>query len=248
MSWPWSTIGLTEQATPTEIRAALENWRSHQSPEEDSADHEHIERAFEAALELAQQRDPSHLHHSQFPNAWADNDQAPPPQLPALRPEHPPQSDAETLASTLQELVRQSPDFEAFAIALARIPAWRNAETRRGADAQLREWLVDGSGLTPLQVVRLARAFSWTPESSPLQVPERDLDWRRVVSQAYNIVAPPDPAYTGSIGRGFLIAGGVAAVGLSLLLLPRVMSGGVRLLIPVAFAALCAWLLIRWRK
>lgn len=248
MSWPWSTIGLSEHATPAEIRAARENWRSHQSPAEDSAEHEHIERAFEAALELAQQRDPSHLHHSQFPDPWADGDRTSPPQLPALRPEHPPLSDAETLTNTLKDLVHQAPDFEAFAIALGRIPAWRDAETRLGADAHLREWLVAGSGLTPLQVVRLARAFGWTPESPPLQAPERDLDWRRVVSQAYNIVAPPDAAFTGSIGRGFLIAGGVAAVGLSLLLLPRVMSGGVRLLIPVAFAALCAWLLIRWRK
>ena len=51
---------------------------------------------------------------------------------------------------------------------------------------------------------------------SALQSPERDLDWRRVVKQAYDVVAPPDPAYTGSIGRGFLVVGAVTGVGLAL--------------------------------
>lgn len=248
MSWPWSTIGLPEHATPAEIRAAEQNWRRHHADTQDPAERAKIEWAFELALQAAEQRDPSHLHHSGYPDPWVDSAQQTPAQLPALNPEHPPLACADVLATTILGLVRQSPDFDAFVVALARVHAWRDDQARSGADRNLRDWLVDGGQLNPLQVVRLARIFNWTPESTPLQEPVQDLDWRRIVSEAYHIVAPPDPGYTGSIGRGFLVAGGVAAVALTLLLLPRVMAGGIRILIPVALAALCAWLLIRWRR
>ncbi len=249
MSWPWSTIGLPEQSTPAEIRAARQSWLEQQGPDSDPDQRKHIERAFDLALEIAEQRDPSHLHHSEFPDPWKDSDAPAQDQLPALRPEHPPLPSADMLATTVLGLVRQAPDFDAFAAALSRVHAWRDDQTRRGADGYLRDWLVDGGQLSPIQIVRLARAFDWTPDSEPLQDEQvRDMDWRRIVSHAHHIVAPPDPAYTGSIGRGFLMAGGIAAVALMLLLLPRVMAGGVRILIPIAFAALCAWLLIRWRR
>jgi hypothetical protein len=251
MSWPWTTISLPEDSTPAEIRAAHAAWRSRREGARPDPSDPEIDRAFIVALEMAEERDPSHLDPSQYPNPWrATDEHAAPgaPQAPALRPEHPPVPSADVLATTLLGMVRQAPDFEAFTTALARVQAWRDFDTRVGADRQLRDWLTDGGELTPLQVVRLARVFDWQPTSAALQSPERDLDWRRLVKQAYDIVAPPDPAYTGSIGRSFLVVGAVAGVGLALLLLPRVMSGSLRILIPVALAALCAWALIRWRR
>jgi hypothetical protein len=152
------------------------------------------------------------------------------------------------LATTILGLVRQAPDFADFATALGRVRAWGDAATREGADRYLRDWMVDGGQLTPLQVVRLARAFDWQPESPPLQDADRDQYWRQIVRQAHAIVSPPDPAYTGSIGRAFLVVGAVAGLGLAALLLPRVMAGGLRILIPVALAAIAAWVLIRWRR
>ena len=121
MSWPWSTIGLPEQSTPAEIRAARESWLAQQGAESDPDERKHIERAFHLALEIAEQRDPSHLHHSEFPDPWKDSDAASPGQLPALRPEHPPLPSADMLATTVLGLVRQSPDFDAFAAALSRV-------------------------------------------------------------------------------------------------------------------------------
>jgi hypothetical protein len=247
MSWPWSTIGLPDDATPAEIRSAHQSWRE-QNSAADSAAAAAIDRAFSVALEMAEERDPSHLHHSQFPDPWSDRDAANSATLPALRPDHPPQASADVLATALLGLARQAPDFEAFTVALSRLHAWRDAATRRGADGNLREWLVDGGDLPPLHVVRLSRVFDWTPSSPALQTPERDLEWRRLVKYAFDQVAPPDPAYTGSVGRGFLLVGTVAGIGLALLLLPRILAGGVRLLIPIVFAAACAWLLIRWRR
>lgn len=249
MSWPWSTISLPEDSTPAEIRAAHAAWRSRREGARPDPSDAEIDRAFLVALEMAEQRDPSHLDPSQYPDPWRDGEQSPAaPAEPALHPEHPPQADADILATTLLGMVRQAADFEDFTRALARVPAWRNGETRDAADRHLRDWLADGGQLAPLQVVRLARVFDWQPTTPALQSPDRDLDWRRVVKQAYDIVAPPDPVYTGSIGRGFLIAGAVAGVGLALLLLPRILSGGLRILIPVALAALCAWALIRWKR
>jgi hypothetical protein len=249
MSWPWTTISLPEDSTPAEIRAAHEAWRTRREGARPDPSDAEIDRAFSVALEMAEERDPSHLHPSQYPDPWRPADApAEASALPALRPEHPPRPSADVLATTLLGMVRQAPDFEAFTTALARVHAWRDADARSGADLYLRDWLVDGGELTPLQVVRLARAFDWQPTTPALQSPERDLDWRRVIKQAYDIVAPPDPAYTGSIGRSFLVVGAVAGVGLALLLLPRVMSGGLRILIPVALAALCAWALIRWKR
>lgn len=251
MSWPWSTIGLPADATPTEIRAAFERWRrdlDEGKVQGSARETFEIERAFETALQLAEERDPSHLDAGQYPDPWRDADAPVAAQPPALQPEHPPLASADVLATTILGLVQQSPDFDAFASALARVRAFADPATREGADRYLRDWLVDGGRLTPLQVVRLARVFDWQPESKPLQDPDRDFDWRGIVRSAHAIVAPPDPAYTGSIGRMFLLVGGVAGVLLALLLLPRVMAGGARILIPVAFAALCAWLLIRWRR
>ncbi len=248
MSWPWTTISLPEDSTPAEIRAAHQAWRARREGARPDPSDQEIDRAFMVALEMAEERDPSHLDPSQYPDPWRDAAAADAPAEPALRPEHPPLPSADVLATTLLGMVRQAPDFEAFTTALARVQAWRDGETRTGADRHLREWLVDGGELTPLQVVRLARVFDWQPTSPALQAPDRDLDWRRVVKQAYDVVAPPDPAYTGSIGRTFLVVGGVAGVALALLLLPRVMSGSLRILIPVALAALCAWALIRWKR
>lgn len=249
MSWPWTTISLPEDSTPAEIRAAHEAWRARREGARPDPSDPEIDRAFIVALEMAEERDPSHLHPSQYPDPWRAADATPDTTSePALRPEHPPRQSADVLATTLLGMVRQAPDFAAFTTALARVNGWRDADARNGADRYLREWLVDGGELAPLHVVRLARVFDWQPTSPALQSPERDLDWRRVVKQAYDIVAPPDPAYTGAIGRYFLIAGAVAGGGLALLLLPRIMSGGLRILIPVAIAALCAWALIRWKR
>ena len=251
MSWPWSTIGLPDDATPAEIRAAFEAWKKKLEAGEvtgSARDTFEIERAFETAIELAEERDPSHLDASQFPAPWRDANAPTPDQPPALRPEHPPLPSADVLATTILGLVRQAPDFADFATALGRVRAWADAATREGADRYLRDWMVDGGQLTPLQVVRLTRAFDWQPDTPPLQDADRDQYWRQIVRQAHAIVSPPDPAYTGSIGRAFLVVGAVAGLGLAALLLPRVMAGGLRILIPVALAALCAWALIKWRR
>ena len=248
MSWPWSTISLPADSTPAEIRAAHEAWRARREGARPDPSDAEIDRAYVMALEMAQQRDPSHLHHSQYPDPWRNADAAESAAVPALDPAHPPLPTADVLATTILGLVRQAPDFEAFTAALIRVHAWSDSAARNGADCQLRDWLVDGGQLSPLQVVRLARIFDWQPTSLALQPPERDLDWRRVVKQAYDVVAPPDPAYTGAIGRYFLIAGAIAGGGLALLLLPRIMSGGLRILIPVVLAAVCAWALIRWKR
>ena len=61
-------------------------------------------------------------------------------------------------------------------------------------------------------------------------------------------MAPPPPEATAALGRTFLIVGGVAGVGLMLLLAPKILGGGLRLLIPLAIAGLAAWVLIRWAK
>ena len=248
MSWPWSTISLPEDSTPAEIRAAHEAWRARREGARPDPSDAQIDRAYVMALEMAQQRDPSHLHPSQYPDPWRSADAPETPGVPALDPAHPPVPSADVLATTILGLVRQAPDFEAFTTALIRVHAWGDADARTGADRQLRDWLVDDGQLSPLQVVRLARVFDWNPTSPALQAPERDLDWRRVVKLAYDVVAPPDPAYTGAIGRYFLIAGAIAGGGLALLLLPRIMSGGLRILIPVVLAAVCAWVLIRWKR
>ncbi|GEM_PF-1628018 len=252
MSWPWTTIGLPEDATPTEIRTAFDAWKQLLAEGKvagSARDSFEIERAFEVALEMAEQRDPSHLHHSQFPDAWRKPDATPSNAPIALNPEHPPLPSADVLATSLLGLIKQSADFSDLTAALARIRGWQDSDARNGADRFLREWLVDGGELTPIQVVRLARIFDWQPSSPTLQSPERDLDWRRVVKAAYDIIAPPDPAYTGAIGRGFLMVAAVAGIGLAALLLPRIMGGGgLRILIPVVFAAACVWLLIRWRR
>ncbi|MBK8070133.1 MAG: hypothetical protein IPK27_21730 [Rhodanobacteraceae bacterium] len=251
MSWPWSTIGLASDATPAEIRAAFEAWKRKLDAGEvpgSARDTFEIERAFETAIELAEERDPSHLDASQYPDPWRDPDAPPAAQPPALRPEHPPLASADVLATTVLGLVRQAADFNDFATALGRVRAFADPATREGADRYLRDWMVDGGQLSPLQVVRLARAFGWEPESPPLQPHDRDSQWRQIVHQAYAIVSPPDPAYTGSIGRAFLVVGAVAGLGLAALLMPRVMAGGLRILIPVALAAICAWALIKWRR
>lgn len=251
MSWPWSTIGLPADATPTEVRAAFERWKAELDAgkvQGSARETFEIERAFETALQLAEERDPSHLDASQYPDPWRDAGAAPPERQPALQPEHPPLPSADVLATTVLGLVRQSADFNDFAAALARVRAFGDAATREGADRYLRDWLVDGGQLTPLQVVRLARAFDWQPDSPPLQGGDRDEYWRSIVRQAHAIVSPPDPAYTGNIGRVFLIIGAVAGVLLAALLLPRVMAGGLRILIPVVLAAIAAWVLIKWKR
>lgn len=248
MSWPWSTISLPEDSTPAEIRAAHQAWRERREGARPDPSDAQIDRAYVVALELAEQRDPSHLHPSQYPDPWRNADAEIPAGVPAVDPAHPPLPSADVLATTILGLVRQEPDFAAFTTALCRIHAWGDPHARSGADRQLRDWLVDGGQLSPLQIVRLARVFDWQPGSASLQSPEQDLDWRRLVKQAYDVVAPPDRAYTGAIGRYFLIAGAIAGGGLALLLLPRVMAGGLRILIPVALAAVCAWALIRWKR
>lgn len=251
MSWPWSTIGLPDDATPAEIRAAFEAWKRKLEAGEvagSARDTFEIERAFETAIELAGERDPSHLDASQYPDPWRDPDAPSAAQPPALRPEHPPLASADVLATTILGLVRQSADFDDFAAALGRVRAFDDAATREGADRCLRDWLVDGGSLTPLQVVRLARVFGWQPETAPLQEVDRDDVWRSLVRQAHAIVSPPDPEYTEHIGRTFLIVGAVAAVLLAALLLPRVLASGLRILVPIVLAGIAAWVLIQWRR
>lgn len=251
MSWPWSTIGLPADASMTEIRAAFERWKrdlDEGKVQGSARETFEIERAFETALQLAEERDPSHLDASRYPDPWRDRDVPAAARPPALQAEHPPLASADVLATTIFGLVRQSADFEVFAAALGRVRAFADPATREGADRTLREWLVDDGQLSPLQVVRLARAFGWQPDSPPLQVPERDQQWRSLVHRAHAIVSPPDPVYTNSIGRAFLAVGVVAGIGLAALLLPRVLAGGLRILIPVVLAAICAWVLIKWKR
>ena len=57
MSWPWSTIGLPDDATPAEIRAAFDAWKKKLDAGEvtgSARDTFEIERAFETAIELAE--------------------------------------------------------------------------------------------------------------------------------------------------------------------------------------------------
>ena len=56
MSWPWSTIGLPDDATPAAIRAAFDAWKKKLDAGEvtgSARDTFEIERAFETAIELA---------------------------------------------------------------------------------------------------------------------------------------------------------------------------------------------------
>ena len=248
MSWPWSTIGLSDDASPSEIRAALARWRGRQDGTDDAEHRALIERAFDAALLIADERDPSYLQPgSEYPNPWRDKDASagtpPKPQL-----EHPLVPSADVLATSLLGLVRTAPDFDALAVAMTPLRAWRDPSVRAGADRYLRDWLADGGQLQPAQVVRLARLFDWNPQTAAVQEPDRDAAWRHIVSSAYAIVAPPDPAYTNAMGRGFLVVGAVAAIGLAVVILPRILAGGARLLLPILFAAGCAYFFIRWRK
>ncbi len=248
MSWPWSTIGLPDDATPSEIRAAHATWRARTDAAMDGEHRALIDRAFDAALAIAEERDPSYLEPgSDYPNPWRDAD-APAGRAPAPQLEHPPVPSADVLATSLLGLVRTAPDFDALAVAMTPLRAWRDAQARTGADKYLREWLVDGGQLQPAQVVRLARLFDWNPQTAAVQERERDAEWRHIVSSAYAIVAPPDPAYTNAMGKSFLVVGAVAAIGLALFMLPRILAGGGKLLLPILLAAGCAYFFIRWRK
>jgi len=246
MSWPWSTIGLPEDATPIEIRGAYGKWQ--ESVGDQKTDDERlIERAFEAALQLADERDPSFLPPgSDYPNPWRDPDA--PETLPVPHPAHPPVASADMLATALLGLARSSPDFDALCTGVGNLRAWRDAHARNGADLVLREWLIDNNDLDAAKVVRLARLFDWNPQTPSIQDADRDAQWRQLISAAYAQIAPPDAGFTHSMGRGFLMVGAIAAVGLALVILPRIMAGGGRLLIPLLFAGACAYFLIRWKR
>ena len=246
MSWPWSTIGLPEDATPSEIRSAYKNWQERPA-EQKTDDDTLIQRAFEAAQQMAEDRDPSFLPPgSDYPNPWRDPDVQ--QNLPATQPAHPPVASGDMLATSLLGLARTSADFTALCDAVGNLRAWRDAHARNGADLILREWLIDNNDLNAAQIVRLARLFDWNPQTPSIQDSERDAQWRDLVGNAYAAMAPPDPQFTNSMGRGFLMVGAVAAVGLSLLILPRILAGGGRLLIPLLFAGACAYFLIRWKR
>lgn len=250
MSWPWSTIGLPPDATLTEVESAYQRWRQNARRVDDPQDYERMERAFAAAMDSAGERDPSYLPHgSQYPDPWRDGN-AEPGTMPAPTDsiEHKPVPSADVLATSILGLIRQCPDWDALVVAMTPVRGWRDAQAREGADRYLRDWLVDGGQLSANQVVRLARLYDWTPETQPLQDPERDTVWRHIVKTAYAEVAPPDPAYTNAIGRAFIGVAIALGLVLGVLLLPKLLAGGFRVLIPLILAAACAWILIRWRR
>ncbi len=211
-----------------------------------------LEEAFLEARRIVAERDPSFLPHgTDYPNPWREPaaDASPTNDGPPLRlPSAAPLPSPDMLATTLLGFVRQAPDFDALLVMLRPVKGWLDADTRAGADRHLRDWLADGGDLSAAQVVRLARLFDWQPETKPVQSADRDGLWRERVRQAYQIVAPPPPEATDALGRAFLIVGGVAGVGLALLLLPKILGGSVRVLIPLVLAGLAAWVLIRWSK
>jgi hypothetical protein len=251
MSYPFSTIGLPPDAGPAEVDAAYEAFKA-RAGSMTVAEAARLEEAFLEAKRIVAERDPSYLPYgTDYPNPWREApkaDGATPPAEPPSAPASAPLPSADMLATTLLGLVRQAPDFEALLVALRPVKGWMDAGTRAGADRHLREWLADGGDLSAAQVVRLARLFDWSEQSPVWQSPDRDAAWRERMRQANAIMAPPPAEATDKLGRIFLIVGGVAGVGLALLLLPRLLGGGFRILVPLAIAGLAAWLLIRWGK
>lgn len=255
MAWPWDLIGLPPDATASEVDAAYQRWRAQARRGDDPQLYERMEQAFTAALDAAGERDPSYLPHgADYPNPWRDEGAAAAEERGEAassqdpRPDSLPPASPDVLATSILGLLRQAPDFDALLVAMTPVRGWRDPATRRAADARLRDWLVEGGQLSAAQVVRLSRLFDWTPQSEPLQDAERDAEWRRLLRLAHAELAPPDPAYTNAIGRTFLAIAIGFGVLLALLILPRILAGGVKLLIPILLAAACAWLLIRWRR
>lgn len=254
MSYPFSTIGLPPDAGPAEVDAAYEDFKA-RAGSMTVGDAARLEEAFLEAKRIVAERDPSYLPHgAEYPNPWREpskesatgpgtSDRSAPPQPPAAAMPSP-----DVLATTLLGFLRQAPDLDALIVMLRPVRGWMDADTRNGADRHLREWLADGGDLSAAQVVRLARLFDWQPETKPMQAPDRDTAWRERVRQAFQIMAPPPPEATDALGRTFLIVGGIAGVGLMLLLAPKILGGSVRVLIPLAIAGLAAWVLIRWAK
>lgn len=243
-NWPWSQLNLPADASEDEVQAAWQKWRAGARPSDPG--YADTERAFAAAFEQAAGR-PAFIPRPKPAPPQDDADREPKSPWGA---QHQPSSthDATSeLARDLLDRAEAAADYDDFIVRVNRLSLWTQADVRAATDLQVRELLLDRPARAAA-IVRMSRMFDWQPESPPLQSPERDERWRSLVRAAWQEFAPPDPAYTGNLGRVFLIVGAVLAVLLSLLILPRVLSGSVGILIPLAFAALCAFVLIQWKR
>jgi hypothetical protein len=249
MAWPWDVIGLRPDATPREVEDAWSAWRATARESDDPEAFRRMAEAFEAASQLAAERDPSHLPAEAYPDPWdrpADEQRGGGQTLPALAEDT--RSADEKLAETILTLTRAAGDFDELALAVQRLGAWHDHRTRSGAERLLRDAIAGGEGLRNIEIVRISRLFDWQPDSPPMQALEEHRRWRARVQAAWQEFAPPDPAYTEGIGRTFLLLAGIAGALLALLILPRLLAGSLGILIPIALAALCAWLLIQWKR
>jgi hypothetical protein len=250
MAWPWDVIGLRPDATPREVEDAWSAWRATARESDDPEGFRRKAEAFEAAIQRAAERDPSHLPAGAYPDPWdrpADEPTDDTGEVPPALPEDT-RSEDEKLAQQILTLTRAAEDFDELALAVQRFGAWHDRGTRTGAERLLRDAIVGGESLRSIEIVRISRLFDWQPESPPMQPLDEHRLWKARVHEAWQEYAPPDPAYTEGIGRTFLLVAGIAGALLSLLILPRVLAGGIGILIPIAFAALCAWLLIKWKR
>lgn len=243
--WPWSQLKIPADSSADAVQAAFEHWRAGSRPTDPG--YADMERAFSAAFEQAgrpafqPRATPAQSPQGSGPEApspWGRTEQQPATLA---------RDAASELAGDLLERAEAAADFDDFVGRVNRLSLWTQADVRADTDLQVRELLLDRPARAAA-IVRLSRIFDWQPESKPLQTPERDQRWRELVRAAWAEFAPPDPAYTGNLGRVFLIVGAILAVLLSLLILPRLLAGSVGILIPLVFAALCAFVLIQWKR
>lgn len=233
--WPWNLLQLPADAGEAEVQAAWQRWRAGARPSDPG--YAEMERAFTAAFEQSAGRP------AQRPGAVARSDPAP---LVVAPPAAVPHGEPD-LAHALLELAESARDFDDFLGRVRQLPLGSTSQTAELTDRQLRDLLLQRSA-RPVAIVRLSRYFNWQPDSPPLQAPESDRQWRALMRSAWAEFAPPDPGYTSDLGRIFLLIGGVLAVLVLLLILPRLMAGSIGLLIPLAFAAVCACALIYFKR
>lgn len=239
MAWPFSTLGLPDDATPLEVQKAWNAWRASARRADDPAGYAQMEQAFAAAQQQAAERDPSRLPADSYPDPWAPSaaDAASAAVSPIPSP-----------SEQLLSLVRAAGDYESFVHAVAGLRAWQDPAQRSAVDLAIRQQIADGAALSAGELVRLSRLFDWQPTTPARQDAADDQRWRQRVGAAWAEFAPPDPAYTNRLGHVFLGLGALLTVGLGLLILPRLLHGGIGLLIPLLFALGCAVVLIKWKR
>lgn len=231
--WPWNVLHLPANASEAEVQSAWQRWRAGARPSDPG--YAEMERAFAAAFEQTAGR-PAMPASTVSP--------LDPPNASSAAPSS---QDQYEVAHELLDRAESARDFEDFVARVRQLPLWTSTQTAELTDRQMRDLLLQRPA-RPVAIIRLSRFFNWQPDSPPLQAPESDRQWRALMRSAWAEFAPPDPGYTSDLGRIFLLIGGILAVLVLLLILPRLLAGSIGLLIPLAFAAVCACALIYFKR